>query len=230
MATYKCPPQSRNFSDNFVGLQITDGGGGTGGVFEFSTSVTEKVNRTFETGNYSKLFNNDDLNLNPEFAASIYNNNFRLYPNFDEKDFTNFVSYGSLSKRLEVAITNILNFFPASIDIKNYTTTVLSADTATNISYDGNEDITILTIPYEVIRNPFSIDYRTNATVYINNLGYSVSKYRNFTTKFNSYSLFLTDGSSYELIQFISTPNFSTDQTSPYKTFPRTKRHQKVPS
>ena len=213
MATYKCPPQSRNFSDNFVGLQITDGGGGTGGVFEFSTSVTEKVNRTFETGNYSKLFNNDDLNLNPEFAASIYNNNFRLYPNFDEKDFTNFVSYGSLSKRLEVAITNILNFFPASIDIKNYTTTVLSADTATNISYDGNEDITILTIPYEVIRNPFSIDYRTNATVYINNLGYSVSKYRNFTTKFNSYSLFLTDGSSYELIQFISTPNFSTDLT-----------------
>ena len=213
MATYKCPPQSKNFSDNLVGLQITDGGGSTGGVMEFSSSVTEKVNRNFETGNYSQLFNNDDLNLNPVLAASVYNNNFRLYPNFDETDLTNFVSYGSLSKRLQVAITNILNFFPAALDVKNYTTTVLSAETATNISYDSNEDITVLTIPYEVIRNPFSIDYRINATVYINNLGYLVSKYRNLTTKFNSYSLFLSGGNSYELISIVSTPNFSTDLT-----------------
>ena len=51
MANYKCPPQNRNFSDNLVGLQLTDGGGLTLGTFEFSTNVTEKVNRNFETGN-----------------------------------------------------------------------------------------------------------------------------------------------------------------------------------
>jgi hypothetical protein len=121
MATYKCPPQNRNFSDNFVGLQLTDGGGLTLGGFEFSTSITEKVNRNFETGTFSSLFNNDDLNLTPELAASVYNNNFRLYPNFDETDVTNFVSYGSLSKRLEVAINNVLNYFPAALEIRNFT-------------------------------------------------------------------------------------------------------------
>ena len=117
MANYKCPPQNRNFSDNLVGLQLTDGGGLTLGTFEFSTVITEKVTRDFETGNYSTLFNNSDLDLNPTFAASIYNNNFRLYPNFDETDLSNFVSYGSLSKRLEVAVNNILNYFPAVLEI-----------------------------------------------------------------------------------------------------------------
>ena len=119
MSNYKCPPQNRNFSDNLVGLQLTDGGGLTLGNFEFSTSIVEKVNRNFESGSYSSLFNNNDLNLTPELAASIYYNNFRLYPNFDETDVTNFVSYGSLSKRLEVAITNILNYFPAALEVRN---------------------------------------------------------------------------------------------------------------
>jgi hypothetical protein len=212
MANYKCPPQNRNFSDNLVGLQTTDGGGLTLGTFEFSTAITEKVNRNFETGNYSTLFNNDNLNLNPVFAASVYNNNFRLYPNFDETDLSNFVSYGSLSKRLEVAVNNILNYFPAALDVRCTTTASTSADTAINISYDANEDETLLTIPYGVIRNPFNIDYRTNATVYLNSLEFPVSKYRNFTNKFRSYSLILS-GSSYELVSVQSTPNFTSNLT-----------------
>lgn len=210
MVNYKCPPQSKNFSDNLVGLQLTDGGGLTLGTFEFSTSVTEKVNRSFETGNFSTLFNNDSLNLNPELAASVFNNNFRLYPNFDETDLSNFVSYGSLSKRLEVAVNNILNYFPAALDVRNATSASTSADTAINISYDSNEDETELTIPYSVIRNPFNIDYRTNATVYINNLGLPISKYRNLSNKFRSYSLFL-NGSSFELVSLITTPDFNTN-------------------
>ena len=212
MANYKCPPQNRNFSDNLVGLQLTDGGGLTLGTFEFSTVITEKVTRDFETGNYSTLFNNSDLDLNPTFAASIYNNNFRLYPNFDETDLSNFVSYGSLSKRLEVAVNNILNYFPAALDVRNYTSATTSADTAININYDANEDETLFTIPWGVIRNPFNIDYRTNATVYISGLGFLVSKYRNLTNKFTSYSLILS-GVSYELVSMQSTPDFTTNLT-----------------
>lgn len=213
MANYKCPPQSRNFSDNYVGLQITDGGGLTYGVFEFSTALTEKITRNFETGNYSSLFNNNDLNLNPAFAASVYNNNFRLYPNFDETDLTSFVSYGSLSKRLGVAVTNILNYFPAALDIRNYTSGSTTAITANNISYDANQDETVLTIPWQVIRNPFNVDYRTNATVYISSLEFPVSKYRNLTSKFPGYSLFLTGGSSYELTSIVSTATLNNNLT-----------------
>jgi hypothetical protein len=212
MATYKCPPQTKNFSDNLVGLQLTDGGGLTLGTFEFSTSITEKVNRNFETGSFSSLFNNNDLNLTPEYAASIYNNNFRLYPNFDETDVTNFVSYGSLSKRLEVAINNILNYFPAALEIRNYTSGATTANTAINISYNGNLDETVLTIPWQTISNPFNVDYRSNATVYISSLGFSVSKYRNLTNQFRSYSLFLS-GQSYELNYIDTTADFSTNLT-----------------
>jgi hypothetical protein len=212
MATYKCPPQNRNFSDNLVGLQLTDGGGLTLGTFEFSTSITEKVNRNFETGTFSSLFNNDDLNLTPELAASVYNNNFRLYPNFDETDVTNFVSYGSLSKRLEVAINNVLNYFPAALEIRNYTSGSTTANTAVNISYNGNLDETVLTIPWQTISNPFNIDYRINATVFISSLGFPVSKYRNLTNQFRSYSLFLS-GQSYELNYIDTTSDFSTDLT-----------------
>ena len=171
-------------------------------------SVELEKYRSFNTSLRSK----DDLNLNPTFAASVYNNNFRLYPNFDETDLFNFVSYGSLSKRLEVAVNNILNYFPAALDVRCTTTASTSADTAINISYDANEDETLLTIPWGVIRNPFNIDYRTNATVYLNSLEFPVSKYRNFTNKFRSYSLFLS-GNSYELVSVQTTPNFTTDLT-----------------
>ena len=58
MAKYTCPPQSDSgsgtFSDNLVGLQITDGGGLTQGNFAFTTSVVQKSNRDFDTGVFSE--------------------------------------------------------------------------------------------------------------------------------------------------------------------------------
>ena len=48
---YFYPPRpgsgTNTFSDNIVGLQLTDGGGLTQGNFEFTTAITEKVNRDF---------------------------------------------------------------------------------------------------------------------------------------------------------------------------------------
>ena len=52
------PPRPGNgagtFSDNIVGLQTVEGGGLTQGNFEFTTGVTEKVNRTFNVGAFSE--------------------------------------------------------------------------------------------------------------------------------------------------------------------------------
>ena len=54
---FTCPPQTASgagtFSDNSVGFQLVAGGGLTQGNFEFTTSVTEKSNRTFTTGAFS---------------------------------------------------------------------------------------------------------------------------------------------------------------------------------
>ena len=56
MATkkYICPPTpatgAGTFSDNLVGFQLVTGGGLTQGNFQFTTGVTEKTNRNFNTG------------------------------------------------------------------------------------------------------------------------------------------------------------------------------------
>ena len=58
MAKFTCPPQpptgEGTFSDNLVGFQLVAGGGLTQGNFNFTTSVTEKVNRNFSTGGILK--------------------------------------------------------------------------------------------------------------------------------------------------------------------------------
>jgi len=93
---------------------------------------------------------------------SIFDKNFKLYPNFDETDITNFVGYGSLSKRFESAITNIINYFPASIDVSKYRPNFTTGATATGITYNVNENETKLIIPLETVRNPFSVNYYYN--------------------------------------------------------------------
>jgi hypothetical protein len=68
MANYTCPPQKASgqgtFSDNLVGLQLTQGGGLTLGNFAFTTNATQKVNRNFETGVFSEPISLQSLNIN----------------------------------------------------------------------------------------------------------------------------------------------------------------------
>ena len=64
---YTCPPQSATgagtFSDNLVGFQLVDGGGFTQGNFEFTESLTEKQDRTFNIGTFSEPISLDTLNI-----------------------------------------------------------------------------------------------------------------------------------------------------------------------
>ena len=50
--------------DNIVGFQVVEGGGLTNAVFDFTTSVTEKVNRTFSIGTFSEPISLEDLDVN----------------------------------------------------------------------------------------------------------------------------------------------------------------------
>jgi len=64
---YFYPPRPGNgagtFSDNIVGLQTVEGGGLTQGNFEFTTGVTEKVNRTFNVGAFSEPMTLEMMNI-----------------------------------------------------------------------------------------------------------------------------------------------------------------------
>jgi hypothetical protein len=196
MSNYTYPSQrpsgSGTFSDNLVGLQITDGGGLTQGNFKFTTTVVEKTNRNFSLGVFSEPISLETLGFQDTAQAkSIFDNNFKLFPNFDETDVSNFVGYGSLSKRFEAAISNIINYFPASIDVSKYRPNFVTGATATGITYNGNENETKLIIPLETVRNPFSVNYTNTSTQTIESLGFGVSKYRDMSKTFLSYVLVL---------------------------------------
>ena len=58
---YRYPPAppvgSSTAFNNIVGFQLVNGGGLTQGNFQFTTAIYEKVNRNFDLGIFSKLYN-----------------------------------------------------------------------------------------------------------------------------------------------------------------------------
>ena len=104
--------------DNIVGLQLVDGGGLTTGTFTFTTSIKEKVNRNFNIGRFSSGVSLENLDFDGLLESrELLAKEFRVYPNYDISQVTNFTLYGSLQKRLEASVTKILAYFPAAIEI-----------------------------------------------------------------------------------------------------------------
>ena len=100
------------FSDDLVGFQIVNGGGLTQGNFEFTSAISEKANRSFDTGVFSDPYNLESLNIETiAEAKKIISKNFKVYPNFDISEITSFSLYGSLQKRLSSSIIKIINYF-----------------------------------------------------------------------------------------------------------------------
>ena len=203
---YRYPPAppsgAETFSPDLVGFQLVDGGGLTQGNFEFTTSIVEKVNRTFNTGVFSNPFTLENMDLeNMEEAKKIWARNFGVYPNYDVSVVTNFSYYGSLQKRLSASITRIINFFPAALEVDKIFTDYTTASTVTNVSYDSVEDETTFDIDVTRIKNPFDIDYSVNADRNMSLRPMETSPYRNLTRMFLRYSLFVSTGETEYKVQ-----------------------------
>jgi len=195
---FRYPPAPGNgsgtFSDDIVGLQTVDGGGLTQGNFEFSTSVVEKVNRSFNTGVFSSPINLDDLNVGGLLESRIIAaKNYRVYPNYDITQVTNFSLYGSLQKRFSASITKIINYFPAAIQVDRSYYDYTTANTANNISYDIEENLTTFTIDVTRFKNPFDIDYSVNAARNISVRPLEVSPLRNMTEQYRKYAVYVNN-------------------------------------
>lgn len=211
---YTCPPQSasgsESFSDNLVGFQLVDGGGFTQGNFEFTETLSEKQNRTFNIGTFSDPVSLETLNINNvEESRIIQAKNFRVYPNFDLSQVTNFTLYGSLVKRISSSITNIINYFPGALEVTPYLFNFTNTESAINISFDPIENETYFEIPLGAIKNPFDIDYTTTATRNLELREIKVSELRNFTVNYPKYSLFI-GGNEHKLVSITPTTNNST--------------------
>ena len=158
------PVGSGTFSDDLVGVQLVSGGGLTLGNFQFTSSVYEKVSRTFSTGIFSDPFNLETLNIeNLEETKKIIEKNFKVYPNFDLSQITSFSLYGSLSKRISSSVNKVINYFPAGIEVNFANLIFETGNTAYNISYDVIDNETTFNMDSKFFRNPFDIDFSKNA-------------------------------------------------------------------
>lgn len=193
---YFYPPRpgsgAGTFSDDIVGLQTVTGGGLTQGNFEFTTGITEKVNRTFNIGAFSEPITLENLNIvDLEESRRILATQFRVFPNYDVSEVLNFTMYGSLAKRFAVSVTRIINYFPAALDVWNVQTNLSTGFTAYDIEYDSVEDETFFRINVDRINNPFNIDYSVSATTNLGLREITTSKLRNFSLHYLDYSLYL---------------------------------------
>ena len=216
---YFYPPRPGNgagtFSDNIVGLQTVEGGGLTQGNFEFTTGVTEKVNRTFNVGAFSESMTLDMMNIESlEQSRQILATQFRVYPNYDISQVLNFSMYGSLSERFRVSITKIINYFPASLDVQYTNGDFITGDTAYDIAYDIQSDETYFKVNVDRLRNPFDVDYSINASNNLMMRELEVSIYRNLNKTYLDYCVSIDDN-IYKILAF--TP--STTLTSGTLTF-----------
>jgi len=208
-----CPPQSsgaNQFSNNLVGVQLVTGGGLTQANFNFTTGISEKQNRTFTIGTFSDPINLESMNIqNQVEAADILSTNYRVYPNYDLSQVTNFTQYGSLVKRLSVSVTKIINYYPGGLEVNPVTPKFAKQETAINISYDQQSDDTTLEIYLTSIQNPFEIDYSQNAETNMMFYEMPVSTLRNMKLEYKKYVLYV-NGTQYPLNYLYPTTSNST--------------------
>jgi hypothetical protein len=198
------------FSDNIVGLQTVEGGGLTQGNFEFTTSVTERVTRTFNVGAFSEPISLEGLDINNlAESRAILATQFRVYPNYDVSQVLNFSMYGSLSKRFQVSVTEIIHRFPASLDVVFNNEDFITAATATNISYNSTMNETSFRVDVSRINNPFDIDYSLSASTNLSVREINVSQYRNLYNTYLDYCVSINDN-IYNVVSFTPSQTLST--------------------
>lgn len=200
---FKYPPRPSSgagtFSDDIVGLQLVTGGGLTQANFEFTVSVTEKVNRQFLIGAFSDPISLDTLKINSVLESKeIIARDFRVYPNFDLSEISKFTLFGPLTKRMESSVQKIIHFFPAAIEISQSRFDATTGLTAFNCVYNNLENTTSFDVNIKYINNPFGIDFSVNSDRNISLLEYQVSPLRNLTDNYSKYSLFI-NGEQYPL-------------------------------
>lgn len=211
---YTCPPQSATgagtFSDDLVGFQLVQGGGLTQGNFEFTTSITEKNNRTFNTGNFSEPINLDGLGVSSVAQSKIiFENNFKVYPNFDLTQVTNFTQYGSMVKRISTSVETIISKFPAGLEVTLMDENYVTGETASNITYIGSDDETSFELNVSRIRNPFDVDFTVNSTRNLQLREVQVSVLRDMTMQYAKYSLYYKNN-GFDVTAIIPTTSLSS--------------------
>ena len=202
-------------NEDLVGFQTTQGGGLTNTNFVWNYGVVEKIDKDYQSGVFSNPITLSDLNVDVEEAKKALSVDLKVYPSYDLTEVTNFTLYGSLTKRFSASVTQIINFFPAAIEVDEVYFDYSTANTATNIVYNQNENTTSFDVDVSRIKNIFDIDFSENAARNIALRPTPVSPLRDMTSYYKDYSLFIGTGSTeYQFLLFTPSTSISAGTIS----------------
>lgn len=166
MAKFYYPPApgsgAGTFSDNLVGLQITDGSSmATMGNFTFSDNTSQQNVFNYSLGGFSEPITLELLAKgNEELLAYLSNSSLFIKFNYDHDDISKLVQYGSLKERLRVATQEIINFFPAALYFDGVNVIDgSSGNTTHSVSYSPTTDQTTIIVSRFNFSNPFGIEF-----------------------------------------------------------------------
>ena len=176
----------RDFSDDLVGLQLTDNGGSplfTMGNFSVTTNLSPKLNKTYNQGTYSDFFSLDDLDDGELGAVSVQKNQTAGL-NLDITDPLSYILYGSSEEKIRVSLEYIQEYFPAAIYVDNKVGSI-TGNNITNYVYDNLNDETSFTVSTNYFNNPFGINYTVDYN--ISSDDDTSNPLRNLTVNYNQY-------------------------------------------
>ena len=207
MAKRKVPSQvgngSETFSDNLVGVQITDGTSQlTNSNFAIDRVVPEKDSKNFSTTPFSEFLTLDDLKKEDEseLSTSPKTKNekentikFKTSKNDGGKSL-----FGALKNRILVTLTNIIKRYPAALLVDKDSPQSIGLITANNITYDQNLQTTEFEIESGMLYNPFDVTYKTpNSNILVK----SDNVVRDFYSSYTKYVIEIS-GVTYDILQY----------------------------
>jgi len=212
MAKYKVPSQAasgaQTFSDNLVGIQITDGSSQlTNTNFAIDRATPEKDSKSFSSAPFSDFLTLDTLkeetNAPKTNTSKTTKDVIKFRPSRSDAGRSLF---GSLKERLNISLGRIIGKFPASLFADSSTVTKTTNYTAENISYDSATNITEFESQQSIFYNPFEIIL---AKPNSNTLVETDNEIRNFYSAYKNYIL-IYSGVSYNITNYTE-PTFDNN-------------------
>jgi len=217
--TYADGIEYRNFSPDLVGLQLASDGGTplfTLGNFSITTNIDPKISKTYTTTSFSNFITLTDLNVTPDEAQILLNDNATVILNLDKTNLNYYAQFGSLSEFMRVSLEEIIIKWPASLYLdpisqNNLGETVVGF-TVEDYAYDKLTEVSSFKVNTSFIVNKFAINYTKNGSIL--NTFSETNNLRNLTINYASYVIYY-DKVEYPVVAFTA----STYETNDYVYF-----------
>ena len=210
MARRKVPSQASSgaetFNDFLVGRQITDGSSAlTNTVFALDKSIPDKDSKNFTSNPFSQFLTLDTLKevegiqTTSATPRKKRTDEVRFKGN---KKYADKSLFGSLTSRILVSLTRIINKFPGGISILSDSPIGVSNYSASGITYNDSTNTTTFYIERSKIFNPFDLVFvEPNSVVKPE----TENELRNFYSSYTKYVV-VTNNTPYPILEY-SEPN-----------------------